>query len=115
MAGSTSGRTLPGVIPIMVPTQRWVCPNCTETSVTHEAQPSMRFHSCAGLRGITAPFVPDGTRCKVVALDREDYLGSDLAQTDNDGRPVMSVVTVRDDGQDCVVLAPTVRMKVGRQ
>jgi hypothetical protein len=51
--------------------------------------------------------VPAGTSCKVEALEREDYVAGDMVQTDGDGRPVMSVVTTRDDGTDMAVLAPT--------
>lgn len=93
------------------PTQQWVCPNCSQTDVTHEARPHSRFHTCAGLRGLTAPFVPEGTSCKVVAHDRDDYVGNDIVQTDANGRPVMSVVTTRDDGVDTIVFAPTASLK----
>lgn len=86
--------------------RRWECPNCDSTDVTHETQPHTRFHACRGLRGLTAPMVPAGTKCKVQALDREDYVNGDMVQTDGEGRPVMSVVTTRDDGQDCAVYAP---------
>jgi hypothetical protein len=51
--------------------------------------------------------VPAGTRCKVEAVEREDYINGDLVQVDGRGRPVMSVITTRDDGQDCTVYAPT--------
>lgn len=91
------------------PERRWECPNCTATDVTREALPHVRFHSCRGLKGLTAPMVPAGTRCKVIAVERGDYVGDELVQTDGEGRPVMSVVTVRDDGMDCAVLAPTAR------
>jgi hypothetical protein len=50
--------------------------------------------------------VPDGLRCKVEAVEREDYVGKEMVQTDGDGRPVMAVVTTRDDGNDVAVLAP---------
>jgi hypothetical protein len=50
--------------------------------------------------------VPDGTRCKVEAIERGDYIGRETVQYDGDGRPIMSVVTTRDTGQDCAVLAP---------
>lgn len=91
----------------------WVCPNCDQMDVTHEARPHSRFHTCSGLRGLTAPFVPEGTSCKVVAREREDYVGSELVQTDANGRPVMSVVTTRDDGEDCLVFAPTAQLRIG--
>jgi hypothetical protein len=64
------------------------------------------------LRGLTAPFVPEGTKCKVESKEREDYVGKELVQTDGEGRPVMSVVTTRDEGQDCAVMAPTAHMGV---
>ena len=85
---------------------RWVCPNCAATDVTHEASPHTRVHACRGLRGLTAPMVLAGTRCKVQALQRQDYINGDMVQYDGEGRPVMSIVTTRDDGTDCAVLAP---------
>ena len=94
-------------VPLLSPEHRWECPNCTFTDVTREALPHSRMHACRGLKGLTAPMVPAGTRAKVEAQVREDYVGSELVQTDGDGRPVMSVVTTRDDGQDCSVFAPT--------
>lgn len=89
--------------------QRWVCPNCEHTDVTFDARPHSRFHPCRGLRGMTAPMVAEGVRCKVESRERDDFIGNDLVQTDGEGRPVMSVVTTRDDGEDCVVFAPTAR------
>lgn len=92
---------------IVVPEHRWSCPNCTQTEVTYESQPHSRFHACPGLRGLTAPMVPTGVRCKVEAVGREDYVGCELVQYDADGRPVSAVLTTRDDGTDVAVLAPT--------
>ena len=91
---------------VLQPEQRWECPNCTLTDVTHESQPHTRFHACRGLLGLTAPMVPAGTRCKVEAVERQDYVGRELVQRDGEDRPVMAVVTTRDDGTDCAVLAP---------
>lgn len=86
--------------------QRWECPNCDQAAVTHEAQPHTRFHACRGLLGLTTPMVPAGTRCKIEAREREDYIGGDIVQYAGNGRPIMSVITTRDDGQDCTVYAP---------
>lgn len=91
--------------------QRWVCPNCTETAVTFEPRIHTRFHACRGLKGVTAPMVPPGVRAKVVANEREDYVGADVPQTDGEGVPIMSVSTVTEDSEDCTVLAPTSRMR----
>jgi hypothetical protein len=101
------------VIPLLQPERRWVCPNCTHTDVTREAEPHTRFHACRGLKGLTAPMVPAGSDCKVEAVEREDYVGSEQVQTDGDGRPVMAIVTTRADGSnDCAVLAPVATASV---
>jgi hypothetical protein len=92
--------------------QRWTCPNCDLQEVTHEACPHTRFHACRGLKGLTAPMVAAGTRCKVEAVEREDYVRGEMVQTDGEGRPVMSVVTTRDEGQDTAVLAPAAQAGV---
>jgi hypothetical protein len=55
--------------------------------------------------------VPAGTACKVEAREREDYIGAEMVQTDGEGRPVMSVVTTRETGTDCAVLAPCAVMR----
>jgi hypothetical protein len=103
-----------GPVLLAPPERRWECPNCDLKQVTHESDPHVRFHSCPGLRGLTAPMVSAGTACKVVAVEREDYVGHELAQTDDAGRPVMAVVTVRDEGMDCAVLAPCATVAIER-
>lgn len=100
-------------IPILAPVQRWECPNCPATSVTREAQPHTRFHNCPGLAGISAPMVPAGTKAKVTAHEREDYIGGEDVQYDGNGRPIMAVVTTRDDGNDVAVFAPTAHGSLG--
>jgi hypothetical protein len=100
------------VIPILQPEQHWVCPNCTFTDVTHEADPHTRFHTCGGLKGLTAPMLQEGTAGHVFAVEREDYVGRELVTYDGDDRPIMSVITTRDDGQDCAVMAPCARAGV---
>ncbi len=97
---------------ILRPNHFWSCPNCSTEDVTHDARPHSRFHTCPGLRGLSAPMVPTGTKAKVIANDRDDYVGKDIVQTDQDGRPVMSISTIRDDGEDVVVFAPTATAKV---
>lgn len=85
----------------------WYCPNCGLTDRIANLPPSAsRMHTCPKLRGLTAPLLRAGVRAKVEARDREDYVGRDRVQTDANGRPVMSVVTIRDDGQDTRVFAP---------
>lgn len=93
------------VVPILQVEHRWECPSCDLTDVTRTAEVHTRFHSCRGLAGLTAPMVPAGTRAEHRAVEREDYINGDLVQVDGNGRPVMSVITTRDDGQDCTVYA----------
>ena len=95
----------------ITPIHRWTCPNCPQTDVTHEAQPHTRFHTCAGLKGLTAPMISAGTKAKVTAHEREDYIGNEIVPLDGEGRPVMSVVTEREDGTDTTVFASTATAK----
>jgi hypothetical protein len=49
-----------------------------------------------------------GVKAKLTLNEREDYIGGELVQLDPERRrPVMSVVTTRDTGQDTLVFAPT--------
>ena len=84
----------------------WYCPACGLEHVTNEVRPHTPFHSCRSLKGLTAPFVVDGTKAKIEVVERGDYVNGDRVQTDGEGRPVMSLITTRDDGQDCTVFAP---------
>lgn len=93
------------------PEQRWECPNCDFTDVTHYVDPHTQYHECRGLKGMYVQMVLAGTRCKVEAVERQDYLGDDegAVRLDGDGRPIMAAITVRDDGMDTSVYAPVAR------
>jgi hypothetical protein len=96
-----------GNVVYLRPEQHWGCPNCMATDVTYESQPHTRFHSCKGLKGLTAPFVPAGADCKVEAVEREDYVKGELVRRDSEGRPFAAVKTTRADGSnDIAVFAP---------
>ena len=84
----------------------WNCPNCDYVRRTPVAGKHEVIHRCVGLHGLIAPMVRVGTKCKIEIRVREDYVGRDRVQCDDRGRPIMSIITVRDDGQDCRVLAP---------
>lgn len=100
-------------VPLLGVTRQWYCPNCGVQDVTHEARPHTRFHACHRLRGLTAPLLPVGTAAKVELREREDYVAGEAVQLDPErGRPVMSVVTTRDDGQDVIVFPPTVTARI---
>jgi hypothetical protein len=102
-------------VPLLVRESRWECPNCDQTAVTRDPRPHSRFHECPGIGLLSVPMVPAGTRCKVVAHDRDDYVGRDLVQTiPETGRPVMAVTVTRDDGEDRSVYAPCATATAGR-
>jgi hypothetical protein len=95
------------MIPILeTPVTEWYCPNCGATDQTREARPHTRYHVCPKLRYLSAPMLPKGVAAKVEARDRDDYVGREDVQTDPAGRPIMSIVTTRDDGNDVMVFAP---------
>lgn len=100
------------MIPVLEPPiVRWYCPNCGLRKRTKEPGLGVLLHTCPKLHDLTAPMLTEGTAAKVEARLREDYVGDELVQI-HDGRPYMSVVTTRDDGQDVVVFPPTARLSL---
>lgn len=98
--------------PVLTTIRQWYCPNCGKQDQTTEPKPHSRFHVCPKLRGLTAPMLPAGTKAKVELREREDYVNGDMVALDPERRrPVMSVVTTRDNGQDVAVFAPTATVK----
>lgn len=97
-----------GPVLLQPPVQRWECPACGLTDTTRGFVGN-RMHNCPRTGGMTVPLVPEGVRAKVAAVEREDYVGDDIGrvQLNENNRPIMAVVTTRDDGQDCTVYAPT--------
>ena len=91
--------------------QDWYCPACGLTDETVNAP--NRYHPCPKMHGMATPMVHKGVAAKLEAVERQDYVGNDLVQTDDRGRPVMSIVTTRDDGQDVIVFAPTAVLRAG--
>jgi hypothetical protein len=97
-------------VPLLLREFIWTCPNCDTRARTLEPRPHTQFHNCPGTFGLVVPMVIEGTRCKIEAVEREDYCGADargIQYAPADGRPYMSVITTRDDGNDCTVYAPT--------
>jgi hypothetical protein len=72
--------------------------------VTYDSK--LPMHPCPKIAGLMTPLLKEGVRAKIEVVERPDYVGGELVQVDGNGRPIMSVVTTRDDGQDCTVFAP---------
>lgn len=82
--------------------QRWECPSCDFTDVTHIAGHLSHLHPCRGQALLMVPMVPAGTRSVHVVAEFEDYIGTKLIRCDANGRPVTHVNVVRDEGMDAV-------------
>jgi hypothetical protein len=95
-------------VPLLHRDQFWECPNCPAVDKTNDPRANP-FHRCRGLAGLTAPLVPAGTKCQVTAHEREDYVGREIVPL-HEGRPIAQVRIEREDGEDCVVFAPTARI-----
>ena len=90
----------------------WQCPSC---GLTERTKPlPNRWHVCPKLKGLSVQLVRAGTKAKYEVVERQDFVANERVQLlGEDKRPVMSVVTTRDDGQDVVVFAPTALAKLG--
>lgn len=103
---------------LLAPSHEYDCGFC---SYREEAPPVavpagaivQRFHPCPGQGWLKVPLRPAGIRCEVRPVERGDYVGRDLVQRGTDGQVPMAFVTVRDDGLDCAVLAPTATLDAG--
>ena len=83
----------------------WVCAkDCGAHARTYDHM--LPHHRCKKMAGLMVALIPAGTKAKVEAIERQDYVGKELVQTDLDGRVIMSTVVTRDEGQDCTVYAP---------
>lgn len=92
--------------------RQWYCPACDFEDMTNDPRPHTRFHACPKMRGLTTPLLPAGTKAKLEVREREDYVDGEAVQLDPErGRPVMSIVTTRDEGQDVTVFPPTAHGK----
>jgi hypothetical protein len=98
-------------VPLLEAWQDWECPACGYEDRTRPVPPNGgRFHPCPKLHGLTAPLVRAGTDCKLAASEREDYLGDEVQQAGDDGRPYMNVTTEHADGHtDLAVFSPVAR------
>jgi hypothetical protein len=83
----------------------WVCAkNCGSHARTYDGK--LPHHPCKRMNGLMVALIPAGTKAKVEAVERQDYIKNELVQTDSDGNVIMATVVTRDEGQDCTVYAP---------
>ena len=98
-------------VPLLHAYQDWFCPECGAEERTQPLPPnSSRMHTCPRLHMLTAPMIRAGSDCKLVATEREDYLGDEVQQKGDDGKPYMNVETQHADGHtDLAVFSPVAR------
>ena len=88
--------------------KHWQCPSCSLTHVTKEYRPHVPMHSCRALKGILAPFVEvtgselPKNSARIRAVEREDYVGSEITTNNDEGTPISHVVTEYEDGSNDV-------------
>lgn len=88
------------------------CPRCAAGGVFREGATAM--HNCPGMGGLSVPLVPNAEKVRAVVVEREDYVGTEDVQLDENNRPVMAVHHERADGSyDTTVYAPTAHGRVG--
>ncbi len=95
-------------------TVEWECPACGKTTEVPGDYGKV-VHRCPKMGGLTTPYVRKGAKAKLSLVMREDYIGSEKVQTDDEGRPVMAIVTERDNGRDTRVFAPVATVGVKGQ
>lgn len=102
-------------VPLLDAHQDWFCPNCGLTERTKPlAVNEWRYHTCPRLHMLTAPLLRAGEDAKVVAVERENYLGEEIQTTGDDGRPYMGIHTVYADGHNDVIAHPGSARAFGR-
>jgi hypothetical protein len=93
--------------------QDWDCPNCGATDRTLAMPPnSSQYHNCPRLHMLSAPLVRRGVKAKVVAEEREDFLGRETQATGDDGKAYMAIRVTRDEGEDLTVHPGVARVRL---
>ena len=94
-------------VPLLkVPYEDLHCPNCGLAERVSPPLPAgqSRFHNCPKLHNLSAPLVRvDKDDCKVIAIEREDYLNGEIQATGDNGTPYMSISTVYADGHNDLI------------
>ena len=104
------------LVPLLAaPPAEWHCPNCYAHVWAPLPPPGqVKFHLCPGLHGLSAPLIRAGMAARVTAEERQEYLGTEIQATGDDGKPYMAVRTEHDDGHtDLAVNAGLARARLG--
>ena len=89
--------------------REWYCPACGLEDQTKGHRVESRMHTCPKSAMMTVPMVEKGTDAEIRMQVREDYVGDELVQYGEDGVPYTNAITMRDEGYDNTVYAPTAK------
>ncbi len=85
----------------------WHCVNCDAKAVTVDNKiPMHPCNSKGNFSGLMIPLTIEGESVKVTANEREDFVGSEVVQTNANGIPIMSVAVETEEGQGLTIFAP---------
>lgn len=115
MSSAMAGASAYGAYILSSPNKNWYCPECSRQHITKVSEPHTPLHQCASLRGAWVPFVEEGIKARFRVNYREDYLRTDTATVDGEGKPIQSINTQRDDGEDCTIFAPSINLVIKEQ
>lgn len=102
--------------------RRLVCPNACGVVALEKPDASIgigsgstTLHSCAAMSGLDVPMIYEGVRAEARLWERQDYEAGDHGRLrlNEDGKPIMAVEVVRDDGSDVAVFAPLASADLG--
>lgn len=121
-------------LPLVGQVIHWVCATCGTEEWTDQAghglvrgrvlpappgyTPHTRMHRCraGALAGMVVPMTRAGVKAHVYAVERGDYVGTELVQKNTAGRPIMAAITEYEDGRtDVAVYAPTAAFRANAQ
>lgn len=101
------------VVDLIPPTQIWVCQHCSCRVQTQGLGVRTPLHPCPAHANFRLPMMAEGERGDLRLHERDDYVGREDVQTDDDGRPIARAEIVHEDGSNDVwVYAPAARVEV---
>lgn len=90
----------------------WECTGCGRRERTEVDPAYAPMHACKAMGSMSVPFTREGAKVLLSAVEREDYIGNEVVPYDDNGRPIMAIVTEYADGRkDSTVYAPTASIR----
>lgn len=91
----------------------YACSACDSTVLLAPGVLDVPMHPCVGRGGMAVPYTPAGVRSKVELNTRQDYVGGEDVQRDDEGRVWMSVTVTTDEYEHVAAYAPCAHASIG--